>query len=177
MQHTESANVTMVIKLTRQSNNIARRLHVRAPALECIALSGNEIIEAYHMNVHCVHGHLCWIFNAPLIRLAGDPIRPRCDPALEQDTDKEARKRHVDHVVLNLIIRAVLVNKHSGNIFSTWLYLFSRRALVKTVGDTVIGGTLNTTGMLVVRAAAVGADTVLALRPRPTWMNRKQMPT
>ena len=124
MQHTESANVTMVIKLTQQSNNIARRLHVRAPALECIALSGNEIIEAYHMNVHCVHGHLCWIFNAPLIRLAGDPIRPRYDPALEQDTDQEARKRHVDHVVPNLIIRAVLVNKHSGNIFSTWLSVF-----------------------------------------------------
>ena len=34
--------------------------------------------------------------------------------------------------------------------------------VVKTVGDTVIGGTLNTTGMLVVRAAAVGSDTVLA---------------
>ena len=33
---------------------------------------------------------------------------------------------------------------------------------MKTVGDTVIGGTLNTTGMLVVRAAAVGSDTVLA---------------
>ena len=34
--------------------------------------------------------------------------------------------------------------------------------VVKTIGDTVIGGTLNTTGMLVVRASAVGSDTVLA---------------
>lgn len=34
--------------------------------------------------------------------------------------------------------------------------------VVKTVGDRVIGGTLNTTGMLIVQATAVGSDTVLA---------------
>ncbi|MEM1335058.1 MAG: heavy metal translocating P-type ATPase, partial [Actinomycetota bacterium] len=86
------------------------------------------------------------------------------------DADGETRMVPVDEVVIDTVVRVrpgelvpvdgVVVDGHSA--IDESMLTGESIPVEKSIGDTVVGATLNTSGALTVRATAVGADTALA---------------